>query len=110
MDATTKEREMKEEVRNAIDVLTAATANCVEGDRHLVVLDKGFIFAGNLSKKDDVYTLTNCFNVRKWSTGGFGGLSKSANESGATLDPSAPIRFEPRAMVFCVPISGDWDA
>ena len=101
---------MKKEVADAINVLKEATANCAAGDRHIVVLDRGWIFAGSMSfdKDTKVYTVTNCTNIRKWSKGGFGLLSKDAKESEAVLDDCATIRFGATAMIFCVPISDDW--
>jgi hypothetical protein len=99
------------DVKEAIETLTRATADCSKGDKHIVVLDRGWIFAGDLSQDDaGIYTLTNAVNIRKWSQGGFGALSKSAKEAGATLDGCAPIRFHRSALIFAVPISGGWDA
>lgn len=102
---------MKKEIKNAIEVLQKATANCAQGDRHIVVLDRGWIFAGDMSldKETNVYTLSNCVNIRKWETGGFGGLTLSAKVSKATLNECSLIRFHASAMIFCVPIDGDWD-
>ncbi|MHC5062127.1 MAG: hypothetical protein ACYTFK_13765 [Planctomycetota bacterium] len=102
---------MKKEIENAINVLKEAVTEQPEGPRHIVVLDRGWIFVGDLSQDpvNQMYALSNCVNIRKWSKLGFGGLSKSAKESGATLDNCADIHFHPRAMVFCVPINGDWD-
>ena len=73
---------MRDDVKKAIEVIEKATANCAKGDRHLIVLDRGWIFAGDMSLKDDVYTVTNCQNIRKWGKGGFGALSRSAALSG----------------------------
>jgi len=99
------------DVKQAIKTLEQATANCAKGDRHLVVLDRGWIFAGDMSYDEDtrVYTLSNCKNVRKWSKGGFGALSQGAKKAGATLDDSEPIKFKSSAMIFAVPIRGGWD-
>jgi len=78
---------------------------------HLVVLDKGFVFHGNLvppAKPGDTYLLTNCVNVRRWSKGGFGGLSLGAKTAEAVLDASANLAFKERAMIFACPTPGDW--
>ena len=101
---------MRDDVKKAIEVIEKATANCAKGDRHLIVLDRGWIFAGDMSLKDDVYTVTNCQNIRKWGKGGFGALSRSAALSGATLDACESIRFKASALIFAVPIAEDWDA
>ena len=101
---------MDHKIKEALKVLQKATANFADGDRHIVVLDRGWIFVGNiLQDENGVYTVVNCKNIRKWSSGGFGGLSKSAKLSGAVLDDCDPIRFNARTMVFCVPIGDDWD-
>ena len=98
-------------VKEAIETLQKATANCQEGDRHIVVIDRGWIFAGDLSqdKATGVFTLFNAVNVRKWQNGGFGMLTQSASKAGATLDPCEPIKFNSSAVVFTVPISAGWD-
>lgn len=99
------------DVKKAIETLQAATANCAVGDRHIAVLDRGWIFVGNMSlnKETNVYTLTDCQNVRKWERAGFGGLSKGAKSAGATMDPSSPMKFHASALIFCVPITGEWE-
>ncbi len=99
----------KMDVKKAIETLTKATATCAAGDRHIVVLDRGWIFAGDLSKDEhNVYTLSNAVNVQRWEKGGFGALSKSATKAGATLSECEPLRFAASAMIFVVPISEDW--
>lgn len=103
---------MNDEIKKALKVLQSATANCAQGDRHIAVLDRGWIFAGNMSldPETNVYTMTDCVNIRKWTSGGFGAVSQSVGAAGATLDECAPIKFHARAMIFCVPIGSDWDA
>jgi len=100
------------ELEKAIEVVTEAAKQCeaAKGTRHLVVLDRGFIFAGNLAynDKDDWYTLTSVVNVRKWKKNGFGGLVKSAKDAEATLDPCGTIKFKNSALIFVAPISKDW--
>lgn len=74
---------------------------------HVVVLDRGFMFHGNLTIDDTgLHTLTDCVNIRKWKTGGTGGVIKSSRDSGATLDPCADIRF--REPILIAPVDNDW--
>lgn len=77
---------------------------------HIVVLDRGWIFHGNLIPQDDgeSYRLTSCVNIRRWSKNGFGGLSKGAEFAGATLDACDPISFKEKALIFAVRTSNDW--
>ena len=102
---------MSKEIKEAIELLTAATSNCAQGDRHIVVLDRGWIFAGKMSleKETNIYTVTDCVNIRSFKKVGFGGLSQGAKTAEAVLDKCVPITFHARAMIFCVPISEGWD-
>ena len=100
---------MKDEVKKALEVLSAATANCKHGDRHIVILDRGWIFVGDLSREDNVCTLANPINVRRWQ-GGFGKLTEGANSAQAVLDKcDSVIRFDASAIKFVVPISETWE-
>ena len=99
--------------REALKVLAQTLDECelkCEGS-HLVVLDKGWIFHGNLTppeKKTGDYRLTSCVNVRKWSKNGFGGLTRGAIFSGATLDECNPISFKLKSIIFIVPTDEQW--
>jgi hypothetical protein len=79
------------------------------GDLNIVVLHRGWIFVGELSEAGDGYRLDSCRNVRKWASGGFGGLSHGAKSSGATLDDAQPMEFPADAMIFCSELPEDWD-
>jgi hypothetical protein len=80
------------------------------GDRAIVVADRGWIFAGRVSDDGDSLTITDCVNVRSWKTGGFGGLTLSAKDAGAVLDKCAPVKLPKSAVIFVVPIGGEWNA
>ncbi len=74
------------------------------GTRRIVVLDRGWIFAGNLVEPG---RLTNAVNVRRWEKIGFGGLVSQPNSPSVTLDPcSGDITF--KASIFIVPVADDW--
>lgn len=81
-----------------------------DGDRHIAFLDRGFIFEGVLSSVDDdgMYTLSDCVNVRKWAQNGTGGMLKSAKQSGATLDGSAPIKWKAGSEILLSPTPMGW--
>jgi len=102
---------MKSEIERAIETLKSATANCAVGDRHIVVLNRGWMFAGRMSldKVTNIYTVTDCVNIRSFKKVGFGGLSRGAKTAEAILDTCVPIKFHARAMILCVPISDGWE-
>jgi len=96
--------------KEALKTLADAIEAIPRGSRHIVVLDRGWIFVGNLSTEGENYTLTNVLNVRTWKQGGFGALSLSAKEAEAVLDKSAPLKFHRSAVIFTVPVGEAWDA
>lgn len=107
---TKREDEVKKEIKAAIDTLKAMAANCKEGDRHICVLDRGWIFCGNLTRTEDgINTLTNVVNVRKWARGGFGLASTDPKAAGVEVDDCATIRFRDSALMFAVPVSENWN-
>jgi len=79
------------------------------GPLELVVLPRGFIYVGELSMTDGWYTLTSASNVRKWSKGGFGGLTLGARSSGAVLDACCDISFAESAIVSVHHLPDGWE-
>lgn len=78
-------------------------------DMHMVVLDRGFVFVGELDRaSNDTWHLRRVYNVRKWETGGLGGLSCSAKASGATLDRHEAIEFKPSRCVYIARLPKGW--
>ena len=99
--------------KEALKVLQSAVEECemkCDGP-HLVTLIQGWVFHGNLippTDQDGDYVLTNCVNVRKWSSVGFGGLSLGAVKASAVLDPCGSIKFKRRSMIFSCATGDDW--
>ena len=79
------------------------------GDESIVVLARGWIFVGKLTLADGTYTLTNARNIRKWTSGGFGGVTRGAASTGCVLDKSSDIRFKESSLIFVAPICSDWE-
>ena len=84
------------------------------GNRHIVVLDRGWIFVGTLSEPAPIlnqhgYRLTNAQNVRSWGSGGFGGLTNDPKGSGVKVDDCADLRFDASAVIFTVPVPDSWN-
>jgi len=83
------------------------------GDRCVVVLDRGWVFVGDIEATYDdygnqIWRLSRCSNVRKWSSGGFGGMIKDPKGCGVVLDPCGPIEFSDTAVILRAPVAGDW--
>jgi len=79
------------------------------GLRCVVVLDRGWIFVGDLATAPNGYhVLSNCSNVRKWASGGFGGMCRDPQLAGVVLDPCADLAFTVDAPLFTVPVEDGW--
>ena len=79
-----------------------------KGDRAIVVVDRGWIFAGNVTRSDGRIRITNALHVFKWSQGGFSLVTEKPKEAKADLRPIADVDLPAGAEVFCVPVSDDW--
>ena len=80
------------------------------GNRHLVVLDRGWIFVGNLTKAPNGgYCLTHAQNVRSWGKNGFGGLTKDPKAAEVKVDDCSGLMFDESAVIFTVPVPDDWN-
>jgi hypothetical protein len=97
-----------DKVAEAIKTIRESVCMGDEKGRNIVVLDRGWIFVGDLKRVDGGYLLTNASNIRSWQKGGFGALTNSPDEADAKLDPCKPIWFRERSMLFYVPVGEGW--
>jgi hypothetical protein len=75
------------------------------GNRAVVVVDRGWIFAGDLSRKDGRIKLSRAVHVFKWESIGF---AKMVETEQADLRPIADVDMPAGAEIFCVPVSDNW--
>ncbi len=78
----------------------------ITGNRHIVVLDRGWIFVGNLEVDGETYKLTNTQNIRKWGKSGFGGMVLDPKKAEVVLDKSGPLEF--KSPIFLVSVPENW--
>lgn len=77
----------------------------VIGNRHVVVVDRGWIFAGDLERKDGRLKLTRALHVFKWESIGFAKMVETAK---ADLRPIADVDIPADAEIFAIPVSESW--
>ena len=75
------------------------------GNRAVVVVDRGWIFAGDVTRGDGRIKLSRAVHVFKWE--GFG-FSKMIETEQADLRPIADVDMPAGAEIFCVPVSDNW--
>ena len=97
-----------------IDGVEYVRADSVEtaakpGKRAVLVLDRGWIVAGDVETVDGRLKVTRALHVRSWSSIGFDGMIASPKSSNVVLKPlpngfDAPVDSE----IFRVPVGDDW--
>ena len=75
------------------------------GSRAVVVVDRGWIFAGDVTREDGRIKLSRAVHVFKWESIGF---AKMVETEQADLRPIADVDMPAGAEIFCIPVSDDW--
>lgn len=77
----------------------------VVGNRHIVVVDRGWIFAGDLVRENKRIKLSRALHVFKWESIGFAKMVETAK---ADLRQIADVDIPEDAEIFCIPVSESW--
>ena len=79
------------------------------GVRAVVVVDRGWIFAGDVTEAAGRIRLERAVWVLRWSGVGFDGVIADPKSGSVTLRPmSNPVDLPADAEIFRVPVSDDW--
>ncbi len=78
------------------------------GIRAVVVVDRGWIFAGDVTRENKRIRLTNALHVLRWETVGFAGMIADTKKAKADLRKIADVDIPEGAEVFCVPVPDGW--
>jgi hypothetical protein len=71
--------------------------------KHICVLQRGWVFMGDLYKNGSEYILKNASNVRIWGTSkGLGELAEKGPLSGTKLDPVPTTKFHELTVVVLI--------
>jgi hypothetical protein len=77
--------------------------------QQIVVLDRGFVYVGEVTKEADTVTITNARNIRRWgTTAGLGQLAESGPTSNTKLDPAGTVTAPLRAVIHFVACKTKW--
>ena len=79
-------------------------ASKYEGDIKIVVLDRGFVYVGNVEETDNFIIIRNAKNIRAWGT--TKGLGELVNGplSNTKLDAVGTIRAPSRALISLIDV------
>lgn len=91
-----------------IDGVEYAPINKNSGNRAVVVVDRGWIFAGDVTRDNGRIRLARALHVFKWEFGGFATLIDNPKKAKADLRPVADVDIPDGAEIFCVPVAENW--
>ena len=75
------------------------------GTRAVVVVDRGWIFAGDVTRENGRVKLSRAVHVFSWKNIGF---AKMVETQQADLRPIADVDMPAGAEIFCVPVHDKW--
>jgi hypothetical protein len=87
------------------DALPSAKPN---GKRAVVVVDRGWIFAGDVTEDNGRIRLSRALHVFSWKSVGFAAMVADPKKSNADLRPCADVDLPEGAEIFRVPVSDSW--
>lgn len=75
------------------------------GNRAVVVVDRGWIFAGDVTRENGRIRLSRALHVFAWDGIGFARMVETAD---ADLRPIADVDIPEGAEIFCVSVPENW--
>lgn len=93
---------------DGVEYLPSSAFPKPSGNRVVLVVDRGWIFAGDIVREDGRIRLSRALHVFKWQSVGFSGLIDDPIKAKADLRPIADVDVPCGAEVFCVPVTSEW--
>ena len=79
------------------------------GTRAVVVVDRGWIFAGDVHRENGRITLTIAVHVFRWVSIGFDGMIANPGSNKVMLKSlSNPVEIPEGSEIFSVPVGDSW--
>ncbi len=73
--------------------------------KHIVVLQRGWVVLGDLTKKGEEYTLTNGFVIRRWGTkNGLGELALNGKQTNTELETIPETKFHELTVIMMIKV------
>lgn len=79
------------------------------GKRAVIVVDRGWIFAGDVAEANGRITLTRAVWVFRWESVGFDGVIANPKSGKVTIKKlDSPVDIPSDAEIFRVPVAENW--
>ena len=95
---------------NGIEYVPASEAQPrITSKRAVVVVDRGWIFAGDVTRENGRIKLDRAIHVFRWESIGFDGVIDNPKSINVTLKPMpSGVDLPEGAEIFCVPVDDSW--
>ena len=104
-----KETEMTNININGVEYVRAdSVVTKPVGNRAVIVVDRGWIFAGDVVRENGRIKLSRAIHVFRWESIGFDGVIKNPKSNKVTLKPMANVDIPADAEIFAIPVTEDW--
>lgn len=106
-----QENKMDETITiNNVEYIRAdQTQKLIAGTRAVIVVDRGWIFAGDVTREKGRIKLSRAVWVFRWESIGFDGVIANPKDKKVTIKPLPNgVDIPEGAEIFCVPVSDDW--
>lgn len=78
-------------------------------NRAVIVVDRGWIFAGDVTRENGRITLDRAVWVFRWESVGFDGVIENPKSSYVTLRKMEnKVEIPEASEIFCVPVDAEW--
>ena len=92
-----------------IDGIEYAPVVRAAGTRAVVVVDRGWIFAGDVTRDGNRIFLDNAVWIFRWESIGFDGVIANPKDKNVTLRKMKNrVEIPAQSEIFSVPVSDDW--
>jgi len=79
------------------------------GNRAVIVVDRGWILAGDVRRENGRIYLSRAVHVFRWESIGFDGMIANPKSDKVTLKPlSNDVEIPEGSEIFCVPVGEQW--
>ncbi len=79
------------------------------GRRAVVVVDRGWVFAGDMTRENGRIILTDAVHVVRWETIGFDGMIANPKSECVMLKKLVnSVDIPVQSEIFCIPVGDEW--
>ena len=99
-EAITRGKEIEKILGGSECAKATSPCNATDHGLQIIILDRGYVYVGNVSIDDNWVLITTARNVRRWgTTKGLGELAANGPLKDSIIDPVGTVRAPLRALI-----------